>query len=268
MKTLFSIMFFTLISGCSFIYRSNSLSKEQSNKYNREIISNFSKAILKDPYNPLFYLERGMAKHDYGDYIGAINDFNISLGFKKDKKVIFNRANSKYAYGDHKGAIKDYKELILKRYFQDQVFYNIASSQLIILKYVNAIDNYTKSISFDQDENAFLNRGNAKFNISDYLGSIKDYEKSLDINKQSYIAFNNMGVSKFKLKDYSSALKDFKKSLKLNSKNYNTLYNKSITHFELKEFKKACIDLKKSIKLGKEIFKDEYEKICLRNLKY
>ena len=71
-----------------------------------------------------------------------------------------------------------------------------------------------------------------------------------------------MGVSKFNLGEYKSALKDFQKSLKLNKYNYSTFYNKAITHYELKEIKKACIDLKKSIKLGKEVFEDEYSKIC------
>ena len=113
------------------------------------------------------------------------------------------------------------------------------------------------------EENAYLNRGNAKFKTNDFLGSIKDYEKSLEINEKSYIALNNIGVSKFKLKKYKSALEDFKKSLKINPRNYSTLYNKSLTHLKLKEIKKACIDLKKSIKLGKEVFKGEYLKICL-----
>ena len=98
--------------------------------------------------------------------------------------------------------------------------------------------------------------------IGTYKGSLKDYSKSLEINKRSYIAFNNRGVSNFKLKNYRSALEDFKKSLKINPRNYSTFYNKSLTHFELKEIKKACIDLKKSIKLGKEVFEGEYLKIC------
>ena len=62
-----------------------------------------------------FYFERGIAKHDYGDYFGAIKDFNDSLRLNPNPKVIFNRANSKYALGDYKGAIKDYEKLIPKK---------------------------------------------------------------------------------------------------------------------------------------------------------
>ena len=193
MKTFISIMFLTLTSGCSVFYENKNLSRELNNKFNREIISNFSKALSRYPDNFLFYLERGRAKHDYGDYVGAIRDFKNSLSLNPDMKVMFHMANSKYAYGDHKGAIKDYEKLILKKDFKDQVFYNIASSHLILLNYPQAIENYTKSIEYVKDEeNAYLNRGNAKYKIGDFLGSIEDYKKSLNINIKSYIVFNNI----------------------------------------------------------------------------
>ena len=61
--------------------------------------------------------------------------------------------------------------------FQNQVFYSIANSQFILLEYKKSIENYSKSIKYDPDEeNAYLNRGNAKFKINDYVESIKDYE--------------------------------------------------------------------------------------------
>ena len=98
-KTFVSMMFLTITSGCSFFYEGKDLSRELKNKLNREIIENFSKAILKNPDNFLFYLERGKAKHDIGDYVGAIMDFNSSLSINPDIKVIFDIAKSKYTYG-------------------------------------------------------------------------------------------------------------------------------------------------------------------------
>ena len=105
-------MFLSLFSGCSFLYENKDRTKRLNNKFNRELISNFSKALSKKPDDSLFYLERGKAKHDYGDYVGAINDFNDSLKLNPNPKVIFYRGNSKFAYGDYKGAIKDYEKLI------------------------------------------------------------------------------------------------------------------------------------------------------------
>ena len=185
-------MFLTFTSGCSVFNEGRNLSNDLFNKLNKEIIENFSEAITKDPDNYLFYLERGKAKHDFGDYVGAIKDFNSSLRLNPDLKIMFHIANSKYNYGDHIGASEDYQKSILNEDFKDEAFFNIANSQLILLNYAEAIKNYTYSIELDQDDqNAYLNRGNAKFKINDYEGSLKDYEKPIDINKKSYIAFNN-----------------------------------------------------------------------------
>ena len=48
-------MFLTVTSSCSIFNESKNLSKEQYNELNREIIENFSKAILKNPSNFLFF---------------------------------------------------------------------------------------------------------------------------------------------------------------------------------------------------------------------
>ena len=109
------MMFLVLTPGCSVLNENKNLEKKL-NKLNSEIISNFSIALSKDPNNFLFYLERGRAKHDYGDYVGAIIDFNSSLNLSSDIKTLFYMANSKYAYGDYIGAIKDYEKLILKKH--------------------------------------------------------------------------------------------------------------------------------------------------------
>ena len=99
------MMFLAFAPGCSFVYRNKNLPKVQDNNFNREIISNFSKAISRDPNNFLFYLERGIAKHDYRDYQGAIKDFNNSFSLSPNLKIMFHMANSKYAYGDHEGVL-------------------------------------------------------------------------------------------------------------------------------------------------------------------
>ena len=151
-------MFLFLVSGCYIFHKNKDHAKKIENNRNREIISNYSEALSKKPDNSLFFLERGIAKHDYGDYIGAIRDFNNSLRLNPNSKAIFNRANSKYAYGDYMGAIKDYEKFISGKIYQDQVFYNIANSQFILLNYKAAAENYTK-YEYDQDEaNAYLNR--------------------------------------------------------------------------------------------------------------
>ena len=172
-------MFLSIISGCTFFENKDQIKKLSNNDF-REIINNFSMAIKRNSQNFSFFLERGRARHDYGDFKRAIVDFNYSLRLNPNPKIIFYRANSKYAYGDYKGAIKDFEQLISKKFFQNQVFYKIGSSHLILLNYLDAIKNYTEYIKYDKDEaNAYLNRGDAKFKLGDHVGAINDYKKSI-----------------------------------------------------------------------------------------
>ena len=128
-------MFFLTLTGCSLSYgRKNSLTVKNNN-FNLEIIQNYSKAISRDPNNFNFYLERGKAKHEYGDYKGAIKDFNNSFKIKQDLKVNFYKANSKYKYGKYKGAIKHYENLNVLEEYEDEIFYNLASAQLLNFDY-------------------------------------------------------------------------------------------------------------------------------------
>ena len=108
------MLFISNISSCSFLDEREKLPKEKKDLIERELIINFSKAIKKNPNNFFFYFERGKAKQNYGDFKGAINDFNYALKLNPDNKFIFYRANAKFDYGDYKGAIGYEKVIFIK----------------------------------------------------------------------------------------------------------------------------------------------------------
>ena len=128
------------LTGCSLSFERKNYLTEKSNDINLEIIKNYSKAISRDPSNSFFYFERARAKEDYGDFEGAIEDYNNSFKINQDLKAIFYRANSKYKYGDFEGAIIDYEKLNLFEKNKDQIFYNLASAQLLHFDYQKAIN--------------------------------------------------------------------------------------------------------------------------------
>ena len=101
-------MFFLTLTVCSLSYGRKNLLTFKNNNFNLEVIQNYSKAISRDPNNFNFYLERGKAKHEYGDY---------------------------------KGAIKDYENLNVLEEYKDEIFYNLASAQLLNFDHQKAIHN-------------------------------------------------------------------------------------------------------------------------------
>ena len=140
-KFFLAIFFILNITGC--FNKKTNFTNEQTNKINREIISNYNKAISKDPGNFNFYVERGKAKHDFGDFIGAIDDYDYSTKLNTNNIINFYKAKAKFSYGDFNGAITNYQTLINKKSFKDEYFFNLAISQFITSNYKDAIKKST-----------------------------------------------------------------------------------------------------------------------------
>ncbi len=143
--------------------------------------------------NAEYYRRSGVAKHDRGNYLGAIADLNRAIELDPNfARAYSNRGNTKDELGDSSGAIADYNRAIE-----------------LNPKY----------------DGAYLNRGITKYNLGDYQGSIADYNKLLKINPNNSDAYNARGVSRNKLGDYSGAIADFDRAVKINPNNSLALDN-------------------------------------------
>ena len=67
-------------------------------------------------------------------------------------------------------------------------------------------------------EEAYLNRGEAKHHLGNYLGAIADYTKALKINPDSIDAYINRGISKENQGDIKGACADWRKASSLGDK--------------------------------------------------
>jgi tetratricopeptide (TPR) repeat protein len=73
-----------------------------------------NKTIELDPYDAGAYYNRGISKHEVGDYKGAIQDYNkaIELNTPNLAQAYSNRGVSKSELEDYMGAIEDYNKTI------------------------------------------------------------------------------------------------------------------------------------------------------------
>jgi tetratricopeptide (TPR) repeat protein len=94
-------------------------------------IADYDKALsLSKVKSASDYTGRGLAKSGLKDYVGAITDYNISLGIDPNRaKTYYDRGLSKYELNDKSGAIKDlqqaYKLLVLKEKGKSSEAYKI-----------------------------------------------------------------------------------------------------------------------------------------------
>ena len=110
LKKSFLIIIALIISSCS-----NLLTTKEpiiTNEINQleEVIKSYNKLLLKDTKNEKLIFDRGIAQYEYGDYQGAIKDFDKAFQISNDLTILYSRAISKFEYGDYYGAIEDYKK--------------------------------------------------------------------------------------------------------------------------------------------------------------
>ena len=102
-----------MISSCSNLITNKENKIINEIKQQKGAINYYSKELLKDPKNEKLLFDRGLAKYEYGDYKGAINDFDKAFNISNDLTILYSRAITKGDYGDYKGAINDYKKLLM-----------------------------------------------------------------------------------------------------------------------------------------------------------
>ncbi len=231
------------------------------------------------------YIEVGETLIQIGNYVGAIENFNIVITFRPHlPEPYYFRAVAKHQLEDYRGAIKDYNAAIDIKPFYPDAFMNRGLAYLQLNDYKRAIEDYDRAIELDpNNSNIYNNRGIAKASIKDIDGAISDYDKALQINPKftnSYINRSNArlmkndirgaikdlnqaiiirphyssayllrGLARFELNDYAAALRDFDQCLKLDPKSANAYNNRGIVKQKLEDYKGAIVDYNFALQL-------------------
>jgi tetratricopeptide (TPR) repeat protein len=232
-----------------------------------------------------YYMRVGETRIQIGNYIGAIEDFNIVIRFKPHlPEPYYYRGLAKHQLEDFRGAINDYDKAVdIKPYYPEAYMYR-ALAYLQANEFAKSIADYNKAIELNpRDANIYNNRGIAKISMKDINGAIADYSKALEINPKftnSYINRSNAllmkndikgaikdlnqaiiirphyanayllrGLARFELNDYASALRDFDQCIKLDPQNAYAYNNRGIVKQKLEDFKGAINDYNLALQL-------------------
>ncbi len=232
-----------------------------------------------------FFMRVGETRIQIGNYVGAIENFNIVIRFKPHlPEPYYFRAVAKHQLEDYRGAIKDYDQAIEIKPYYPEAYMNRGLAYLSINDFAKSIADYNRAIELNpNDANIYNNRGIAKISMKDIDGAIADYDKALKINPKytnSYINRSNAllmkkdirgaikdlnqailirphysnayllrGLARFELNDYASALRDFDQCLKLDPQNAYAYNNRGIVKQKLEDFKGAIGDYNLALQL-------------------
>lgn len=126
-----------------------------------------------------------------------------------------------------------------------------------------ALKSYDKAIQQDPDNaEAYYHRGNVRYDLKDYKGTIEDCSQALGLNPSLINAYFNIAISKYHLKKYNEALKDFNQSLYLKPDDSEAYYWRGMTYFRLNDRDKACKDWSMAKDLGNGYVNQYLSKYC------
>ncbi len=82
------------------------------------------------------------------------------------------------------------------------------------------------------------------------MGAIQDYTKAIELNPNYNDAYYNRGSAKYEIEDYRGAIEDYNKAIKLNPNSDKAYYNRGAAKITLGQKDDGCLDLSKAGELG------------------
>jgi tetratricopeptide (TPR) repeat protein len=97
---------------------------------------------------------------------------------------------------------------------------------------------------------AWNNRADAKRMLSDYRGSIQDFNVVIKNDSLNHYALYNRGVSKYELDDIVGAYEDARRAIAIKKNVCYYYYLRGTCHLYLERKEKGCLDMSKAGELG------------------
>jgi tetratricopeptide (TPR) repeat protein len=85
---------------------------------------------------------------------------------------------------------------------------------------------------------------------------------AIDIDPKFVLAYLKRGEVKFQLQDYNGTMADFSKAIEINPKSAVAYYNRGIIKIMLEQKDSGCLDLSKAGELGYEQAYEAIKKYC------
>ncbi len=118
--------------------------------------------------------------------------------------------------------------------------------------YVTAIQYFTIVVEAkgEKRQKALNYRGMCYHALKDYTAAITDYDSTIELDEESYIAYHNRGISKQSSKLYNEALVDYNKTIQLNPDYSRAYESRALLYYKMGDSEKALNDCNKILELN------------------
>lgn len=223
MKTIttFFAMFFcvtTVLAQTDNQYKDSGIRHYRKKNY-KSAVEQFTYAIQLNPKLADAYIYRGIAKDALDDFSGAISDFTAAKDIDTNDVFAYTeRAKTYLNMKNYDAAEKDFLKIVtLSPNSRDaeEAWEYLAEIKYKQKTYRTAANYFTRILKFrPKDSEVYYSRGECKFFLEDYHGTIKDCDKAIENNRDYEMAFALRAQAKIKLKDNIGACEDLYKAKK------------------------------------------------------
>lgn len=199
------------------------------------------------------YFMRGGVKWRLQDINGEIEDYLSAIDRDLDCDFLYN-SNADYGLEDG----------ILSPSSKRNLLFMVAQEQSKIEDYSNAMINFTKvindKIGYVDLGDVYFERGKLKNILLDYKSAISDFNLALKYNPRLPV-YSFRGNAMFNLKNYLGAINDYTKIIQSHPNDSpNAYYNRGLARIYFKQRQLGCKDLSKAGEQGEldayEVIKD------------
>jgi tetratricopeptide (TPR) repeat protein len=136
---------------------------------------------------------KGMKKLQLGDFQGAITDYTKAIAKDpKDAEAYVNRGIAQAELGKNQDAIADYSQAIQLQADASTAYYNRANAYHQLKQYQEAIKDYSTAIKLTPDYGyAYANRAASYFKSGSKADAVADLKKAIEIFSQKSDAKNS-----------------------------------------------------------------------------
>lgn len=123
-----------------------------------------------------------------------------------------------------------------------------------------AINTYNQLIAADAKAyNAYMYRGIAKINLSDYTGAESDLTTALELNPVYTDAYMYRAIARALMNKNSESIADYNLAIELRPDNAELFYRRGVTYFRDKDYDNTVQDLTRFLKHGNRIHEQPTE---------
>jgi len=221
-------------------------------------------AILLDPREADYFVNRGLAWQNAGDSTAALKNYRHALTLNPEHTLalhnlaVFNRMNQK------KTATADPLELAIESDSSMlHPYLERARQRLEGGFYKGALEDYNQALKLeDQDPEIWLSRGLVHERLKDLSAAFSDYTRAIELKEDFVKAWINRANVLLKQERYKDAVEDYSVALIYTPDSGAAYYNRAIAKNYLKLNTEACADLKRAEELGMAVDDKIKQKFC------